>query len=122
LIGRIGLLRLLAQNHAVIRTVERARRALEAERGALGKAKPWCNDQHRHHQASCADTGLHGSNLSASYEAAMTNSAEWVDAPEKRALVLRLRRFICERNGARRNPDEMATAQRHGAARPIVAL
>jgi hypothetical protein len=43
-----------------------------------------------------------------------------LDAPEQRAFVLRVRRFICERNGARRNPDEMATAQRHGAARAIV--
>src|SRR5690242_18689821 len=32
-----------------------------------------------------------------------------LDAPEKRALVLPARRFICERSGARRNPDEMAT-------------
>ena len=40
-----------------------------------------------------------------------------LDAPEKRALVLRVGRFACERNHARGKSDEMATAQRHDAAR-----
>src|SRR4051794_38935634 len=76
LIGRMGLLRLLAQNHAVIRTAERTRRALEAERGALRVRELGRDQQHRCNQASCADMGLHGTNLSAPNAAATKDCAD----------------------------------------------
>src|SRR5262245_20214319 len=60
LVARVGMLGLLAQDHGLVAAVGRTRRRLEAERGALREAEPWCSDQNRRDQAHCRDTRLHG--------------------------------------------------------------
>jgi len=59
LIGRIGLFRLLAQNHAVIRTAEHTRCALEAERGALRERELGRGGQRRCDNARYGHTRWH---------------------------------------------------------------
>src|SRR6516165_1529152 len=60
LVARVGLLGLLAQDHGQVAAVDRTRRRLEAERGALRQSEPWRSSQDRRDQAHCGDTRLHG--------------------------------------------------------------
>src|SRR5262249_52406295 len=60
LVARVGLLGLLAQDHGSVTAVDRTRRRLEAERGALRQREPWRSGQDRRDQAYCGDTRLHG--------------------------------------------------------------
>jgi hypothetical protein len=59
LVTRGGLLGLLAQDHGLVAAVDRTRRRLEAERGALRQGEPWRSSQDRRDQAHCGDTRLH---------------------------------------------------------------
>src|SRR6266446_8072072 len=60
LVTRVGLLGLLAQDHGLVVAVDRTRRRLEAERGALREGEPRRSSQDRRGQAHCGDTRLHG--------------------------------------------------------------
>jgi len=59
-IARVGLLGLLAQDHGLVAAADRARRRLEAERGALREAEPRRSADDRGDQAHCGDTRSHG--------------------------------------------------------------
>src|SRR6516162_1296767 len=59
-IARVGLLGLLAQDHGLVAAADRARRRLEAERGALGEAELGRSSQNRRDQTHRRDTRLHG--------------------------------------------------------------
>src|SRR5215472_11887704 len=56
LIARVGLLGLLAQDHGLVAAVDRTRRRLEAERGALREPEPWRSSQNRRDQTHRRDT------------------------------------------------------------------
>src|SRR4029077_16038947 len=60
LVTRCGVRALLAQDHGLVAAVDRARRRLETERGALREAEPWRSGPTRRRQAHWGDTRVHG--------------------------------------------------------------
>src|SRR5262249_57744337 len=59
-VGGVGLLGLLAQDLVWVAAVDRPRRRLEAERGALREPEPGRSSQNRRDQTHHRDTRLHG--------------------------------------------------------------